>query len=98
MSTRGRATRQKHHLDPQKQSDLPGILAAVTPMRVIKVTAKEKLQAEHVYVIPPDRRLCLIVDGGDFRSGVRRTARPPSADRLFFRSLASIAGTALRSS
>jgi two-component system, chemotaxis family, CheB/CheR fusion protein len=45
------------HLDPQSRSDLPGILATRTRMPVTQVGGLEHLQANHVYVIPPDRRL-----------------------------------------
>jgi two-component system, chemotaxis family, CheB/CheR fusion protein len=44
------------HLDPQGYSDLSNILAARTNMPVGK-SAREKLQANHVYMIAPDRRL-----------------------------------------
>src|SRR5262245_23967995 len=45
------------HLDPQLQSDLSGILATRTEMPVVQVKDSETLQANRVYVIPPDRRL-----------------------------------------
>src|SRR6266571_2291646 len=48
------------HLDPQRRSELPSILAARTRMPVTQVTGKQKLAADHVYVIPPDRRLQMI--------------------------------------
>ena len=48
------------HLDPERRSDLPGILAARTSMPVTQVRGNTKLEANHVYVIPPDRRLQLI--------------------------------------
>jgi two-component system, chemotaxis family, CheB/CheR fusion protein len=48
------------HLDPERRSELPAILAARTTMRVIQVEHREKLYANHVYVIPPDRRLQLV--------------------------------------
>jgi len=48
------------HLDPQRRSELPNILAACTAMPVIQVTERQKLEADHVYVIPPDRRLQLV--------------------------------------
>jgi two-component system CheB/CheR fusion protein len=47
------------HLDPQVRSELPNILAARTTMPVSQVVNPEKLHADHVYVIPPDRRLRL---------------------------------------
>src|SRR5215471_12340673 len=45
------------HLDPQSRSDLPSILATRTRMPVTQVGEPERLRANHVYVIPPDRRL-----------------------------------------
>src|SRR5262245_6592170 len=48
------------HLDPQRRSELPNILAARTRMPVTQVEGKQKLAADHVYVIPPDRRLQMI--------------------------------------
>src|SRR5882724_11658465 len=48
------------HLDPRRRSELSSILAARTPMPVTEVKGKQKLAADHVYVIPPDRRLQMI--------------------------------------
>src|SRR5215813_11770965 len=48
------------HLDPDHRSELPQILAGRTRMPVIQVNKTEKLRADHVYVIPPDRRVQLI--------------------------------------
>jgi two-component system, chemotaxis family, CheB/CheR fusion protein len=48
------------HLDPDHRSELPQILAGRTRMPVIQVNRTQKLEADHVYVIPPDRRVELI--------------------------------------
>lgn len=48
------------HLDPQHRSELPSILATKTRMPVVQVTARERLEVDHVYVIPPDRRLQMV--------------------------------------
>jgi two-component system CheB/CheR fusion protein len=48
------------HLDPGRRSELPAIVAARTQMPVVQVGHNEKLKPDHVYVIPPDRRLQLI--------------------------------------
>src|SRR5215831_414035 len=48
------------HLDPDHRSELPQILAGRTRMPVIQVNKTEKLEANHVYVIPPDRLVQLI--------------------------------------
>src|SRR5215831_9981869 len=41
------------HLDPDHRSELPQILAGRTRMPVIQVNETQKLEADHVYVIPP---------------------------------------------
>lgn len=48
------------HLDPDRRSDMPSILATRTKMPVIQVIDRQKLEANHVYVIPPDRRLEMV--------------------------------------
>jgi two-component system, chemotaxis family, CheB/CheR fusion protein len=48
------------HLDPQHRSELPRILASCTRMPVVQVEGNEKILADRVYVIPPDRRLQLV--------------------------------------
>jgi two-component system CheB/CheR fusion protein len=48
------------HLDPEKRSELPAILASRTKMSVLQVEGTQKLAADHIYVIPPDRHLQLI--------------------------------------
>src|SRR5262245_48512873 len=45
------------HLDPQSHSELSAILATRTRMPVAQVGTTVTLKADHVYVIPPDRRL-----------------------------------------
>jgi two-component system CheB/CheR fusion protein len=76
------------HLDPDAKSDLAKILAAHTAMPVAQVDAPVPLQANHVYVIPPDRQL-EITD-----STISATAfEEPRGQRApidsFFRSLAT---------
>ena len=75
------------HLDPQARSDLAGILATRTRMPVSQVVDTERLQPNHVYVIPPDRRLRLSdheISTAEFDEP--RGRRAPID--LFFRSLA----------
>jgi two-component system CheB/CheR fusion protein len=48
------------HLDPERRSELPAILGARTRMPVVQVRDRCKLEADHVYVIPPDRRLEMV--------------------------------------
>jgi two-component system CheB/CheR fusion protein len=50
------------HLDPDSSSELPAILAARTAMPVMQIEAIAPLEADHVYVIPPNRRLRITDD------------------------------------
>ncbi|MBV9262667.1 MAG: PAS domain-containing protein [Pseudolabrys sp.] len=48
------------HLDPDRHSELPAILQQRTGMSVVQVKGRQKLNANCVYVIPPDRRLEMV--------------------------------------
>jgi len=48
------------HLDPQHRSELSAIVGARTSMPVVQVETNAHLEANRVYVIPPDRRLQVI--------------------------------------
>jgi two-component system CheB/CheR fusion protein len=75
------------HLDPYSHSELSRILATRTQMPVIQVEATEKLQANRVYVIPPDRHLQITDhDISAAKFDEPRGQRAPID--LFFRSLA----------
>ena len=50
------------HLDPEHGSELSRIIAARTKVPVIEVTEDEPIEANKVYVIPPDRRLLVSAD------------------------------------
>jgi two-component system CheB/CheR fusion protein len=79
------------HLDPEHRSEMPAILRTRTQMPVVQVGEHTKLQANHVYVIPPDRRLQMIeheVSAMVFDEP--RGQRSPID--LFFRSLAEQLG------
>ncbi len=79
------------HLDPQHRSELPRILAARTAMPVVQVEQTQKLSGDHVYVIPPDRRLQIIdhqISAAEFDEP--RGRRAPID--LLFRSLAERLG------
>ena len=79
------------HLDPQHHSELPNILATKTRMPVVQVTAHERVQMDHVYVISPDRRLQLVDhEISAFAFDQPRGQRAPID--LFFRSLADQLG------
>ena len=45
------------HLDPEHRSELVNIIAARTHMPVVEIGTRQHVEANHVYVIPPDRRL-----------------------------------------
>jgi len=76
------------HLDPQSHSDLSSILGARTRMPVVQIKETERLEANRVYVIPPDRRLHITdheISAAKFDEP--RGQRAPID--LFFRSLAA---------
>jgi two-component system CheB/CheR fusion protein len=75
------------HLHPHIQSELASILGARTRMAVLQVSAEEHLQANHVYVIPPDRRLRLTDDRISTAEFEEPRGHRAPID-LFFRSLA----------
>lgn len=82
------------HLDPQHRSELPQILAGQTQMPVIQVETVEELKPNHVYVIPPDRRLQIV----DHQLSALHFNEPHgqrAAIDLFFRSVAERLGDGL---
>jgi two-component system, chemotaxis family, CheB/CheR fusion protein len=79
------------HLDPQHRSELPHILSLRTRMPVVQVLDREKLVANHVYVIAPDRRLQIVdheISAAEFEEP--RGRRAPID--LLFRSVAERLG------
>jgi chemotaxis methyl-accepting protein methylase len=76
------------HLDPGHESALPALLAKCTPLKVQQASDRALLEANHVYIVPPDGRLTL--DRGLIRvtKSIDRRARRGTIDRLF-RSLAA---------
>ncbi|AMN42287.1 Chemotaxis protein methyltransferase CheR [Rhodoplanes sp. Z2-YC6860] len=79
------------HLDPERRSELAGILSSRTKMPVVPVGERQKLQANHVYVIPPARELKMVdheITASDFEEphGLR------SPIDQFFRSVAERLG------
>ncbi len=82
------------HLDPDLRSEMPNILSARTRMPVLQVGDPVPLQPDHVYVIPPDRRLHISNDEiatAEFEEPRGRRAPIDS----FFRSLAEQHGDGL---
>jgi len=57
------------HLDPKHTSGLPEILARTTKLPVTEVTQNEKLQPDHVYVIPANTNL--LIKEGSLQLGPR---------------------------
>ena len=75
------------HLDPDHESALTQILSRATSLPVREITNDEVVQANHVYVIPPDTNLSIA--GGVLKIRARERSRVPhrSID-AFFESLA----------
>src|SRR5207245_9681343 len=48
------------HLDPQHESALPQLLARATSMTVSEITNNLRIEANHIYVIPPNNNLSLV--------------------------------------
>jgi two-component system, chemotaxis family, CheB/CheR fusion protein len=79
------------HLDPEHRSELVNIIAARTRMPVIEVGTRQHLEPNHVYVIPPDRRLQMVDhEISALAFDEPRGQRAPID--LFFRSLAEKLG------
>jgi len=81
------------HLAPDRESELPAILARRTSMPVTQVSDHEtaKLEPNHVYVIAPDRKL-EVTDSSIGASAFEQPRGQRSAIDLFFRSLAATHG------
>ena len=75
------------HLDPDMRSEMSSILAMRTNMPVLQVENPVPLQPDHVYVIPPDRRLHITNDEIAIAEFDEPRGRRAPID-LFFRSLA----------
>ena len=75
------------HLSPEHESNVAAILQRVTAMPVLQVAEPVAIEADHVYVIPPNHDLAM--SDGHLRlcSPTRMSGKPIAID-LFFRSLA----------
>ena len=75
------------HLAPQHESTLPELIQAQTSLPVLQVNQSVRVEANHVYVIPPNRRLTM--NDGEIRviEAERRVGGLASID-LFLRTLA----------
>lgn len=75
------------HLHPNHKDMLPELLQRVTPLKVLQVQNKMQAEANHVYVIPPNKDLTIADNSFIVRDPVvKRGLRLPID--LFFRSLA----------
>jgi two-component system CheB/CheR fusion protein len=75
------------HLSPHHPSELPPLLARLTPMPVTHAVEGEALHLDHVYVLPADKALTVIE--GRLHLGPRlASAGPPSVIDEFLQSLA----------
>ncbi len=75
------------HLDPQHKSSLAEILARSTEMAVTEITDAERLQGNHVYIIPPNKDLAILHGVLHLMPRADSSARCMPIDS-FFRSLA----------
>jgi len=79
------------HLDPHHRSEMAAIIGMRTRMPVVQVDTRHRLEADHVYVIPPDRRLQVVDhDVSALEFDEPRGHRAPID--IFFRSLAERLG------
>ena len=75
------------HLDPDRPSEMASILGLWTKMPVVQVGPPQRMEANHVYVIPPNRRL-QITDSEISASEFIEPRGQRAPIDLFFRSLA----------
>ncbi len=79
------------HLSPDHTSTLPELLQAATTMPVRAAQDAERLEADHVYVIPPGKHL-LVVDGHLRLTNLEPERGKRVAVDVFFRTLADTHG------
>ncbi|HWB58109.1 MAG TPA: CheR family methyltransferase, partial [Chthoniobacteraceae bacterium] len=79
------------HLSPSYESTLPSVLGKATSMPVVQAHDRQRVQANHVYVIPPGKHL-VTVDGHLKLTPLDAGRGKRVAVDLFFRSLADTHG------
>jgi two-component system CheB/CheR fusion protein len=79
------------HLAPDQDSHLAEVLQSVTKMPVIQVSEKQKVEANHVYVIPPAQHLTMEDGSIAVSRNITIEERRAPVD-IFFRSLAESHG------
>ncbi|MGN6495476.1 MAG: PAS domain S-box protein [Agriterribacter sp.] len=77
------------HLSPNYDSELAQVLQRATAMPVTQVTTRTRLQANHVYVIAPDKHLTMEDDYIVVSPNIDLAERRAPVD-IFFRSLAEL--------
>lgn len=80
------------HLSPDHDSKLAEVLQMTTGIPVTQVSEAVRLQADHVYVVPPNRRL-EVADGMLNVHEITQLQQRRSPIDLFFRSLADAHGS-----
>jgi two-component system CheB/CheR fusion protein len=75
------------HLDPDRPSEMAAILGLRTKMPVVQVGSLTPMEANHVYVVPPNRRLH-VTDNEIAALGFDEPRGKRAPIDLFFRSLA----------
>ncbi len=76
------------HLDPNYRSTLPDILSRRTKLTVTTIENGQKVEPNHVYVLPPDRSV-LLEQGALKLVPRKRNNGPPMPIDVFFASLAA---------
>lgn len=76
------------HLHPEHESHLAELLQKSTPMPAMQVTRRTKVEANHVYVVPPNRRILMTDTHLDTQQFEEPHGRRTPIDH-FFRSMAA---------
>jgi chemotaxis response regulator CheB len=79
------------HLSPDHDSKLAEVLQAATTMPVKQVTEREKVEPDHVYVVPPNQHLMMLDGHLGVSPNLRVEDRRAPVD-IFFRTLAESHG------
>jgi two-component system CheB/CheR fusion protein len=80
------------HLDPMHASILAELLARASAIPVLQATDGQRIEADHVYVIPPGTEMTL-ADGHLELAPRERTGGPARSIDVFFRSVAGVHGS-----
>lgn len=79
------------HLSPHYESKLSELLQQVTPLKVVLITEKTRIQANHVYVVPQDQHLTMSDNHILVSKNAGMEERIAPVD-IFFRTLANSLG------